>query len=531
MTSTTAFYQTLTQIVSDLSQDLPSAERFHRLLGAMKNVFPFDAAAVLKLEDDVLTPLAISGLSEDTLGRRFKVNEHPRLSHALNSREPIHFAADSTLPDPYDGLVDIENLDLHVHDCMGISLYINGTPWGVMTLDALQPGTFDHIDDDKLHTFIRLTEASVKAARRINDLKRLNKQQQLVNQTLVSEQKKDVEIIGNSAIMIELKNELNIVAQSHLTVLVAGETGVGKELIARQIHLASPRAQQPMVYINCAALPESIAESELFGHTKGAFTGAITDRAGKFEIADGGTLFLDEIGEIPLLMQAKLLRVIQSGEIQRVGSDKFIQCDVRIVAATNRDLKHEVQEGRFRSDLYHRLSVYPLHVPALNLRGKDILLLAGYFMEINQHRLGVQGLRLTDEAKQQLLCYAWPGNVRELEHVLSRAALKAIAEQGRDTRSVLLAQHHFDLITPTTSPAIEAVNKQAVDVPFALDINHGLFAENAPLKDVIDSFQQQYIAQKIQFHQGNLAATARELGLNRSNFYRLIKRLGIESNT
>ena len=161
-------------------------------------------------------------------------------------------------------------------------------------------------------------------------------------------------------------------AQSNYAVLISGETGTGKEVVAHQIHAQSLRNQQPMVYVNCAALPESLAESELFGHVKGAFTGANNQRAGKFELADGGTIFLDEIGELPLSLQAKLLRVLQQGEVQRVGADKNLQVDVRLIAATNRDLEQEVAEGRFRSDLFHRLKVFPIHVPPLREREGDI---------------------------------------------------------------------------------------------------------------------------------------------------------------
>ena len=533
MTTDVPFYEGITFIVSDLSKDFPAKQRYERLLIAMRKIFPFDAAAVLRLEGETLRPLATYGLSHDTLGRRFLVKEHPRLNAAIDSRDPIRFPANSPLPDPYDGLVDIESVNLHVHDCMGISINIDGKPWGVLTLDALETGTFDSIDMVKLKTFISLTEATVKAAERIQALTDLNKQQQLVNQTLVSDNSK-FEMIGSSAVMTELKSEISIVAQSHLTVLVEGETGVGKELVARQIHNLSGLSSGPVVYVNCAALPESIAESELFGHVKGAFTGAVNDRTGKFEIADGGTLFLDEIGELPLLIQAKLLRALQSGEVQRVGSDKFIVSNVRIVAATNRNLQKEVAEGRFRADLYHRLSVYPIKVPALRERGRDILQLAGYFMEINQKRLGVQGIRLSDPAKIILLSYSWPGNVRELEHLLSRAALKAIAEQGREQRAVLLDSQHFDI-----SQAHQVFSNSIQDgyddlemtaqVSQVVDTNSISVspAQYTSLKSAIDVFQAELISNAIDDTNGNLAKAATALGVNRSNFYRLLKRLEI----
>lgn len=520
MTTTGSLFETITAIISDLPRDLPEASRYQRLLNNMQNIFPFDAAAVLKLEGSQLRPIAMKGLSDDVLGRRFIITEHPRLSQVIHSKGLVHFEANSDLPDPYDGLIGENNQHPDVHDCMGIPLLINEKPWGLLTLDALEPGTFDQIDKDQLRTFTKLTEAAVKAAVRIDSLEASAAHHRLVSQTLLKSS--DSEMIGQSDVMMNLKDELDIVAQSDLSVLVLGETGVGKELVARQVHNMSPRSKGPLVYVNCAALPENIAESELFGHVKGAFSGAVSDRAGKFEIAHEGTLFLDEIGELPLSIQPKLLRALQSGEIQRVGSDKNIQVDVRIVAATNRDLQNEVAEHRFRADLYHRLSVYPVHIPPLRERGKDILLLAGYLLEINQKRLGVEGLRITSDAKQLLTQYDWPGNVRELEHMLSRSALKAIADQGRHNRSIVIDASYLDIHLQNGQP-----KTNGKEHPLVNEANSNLFSftPKGNLKDAVDDFQRNYIIHILDQHQGNQAAAARDLGVNRSNFYRLIKRL------
>ena len=518
----TSFSGTLISIVEDLSRDLPANERYPRLLQAMLNIFPCDAAALLHLEGEVLRPLAVDGLSDDTMGRRFNVSENPRLARLLHSRQPVRFPSDSALPDPYDGLVETEDNLLHVHDCMGFSLYIDDHPWGVLTLDAMKPGTFDDIDPIELRTFIGLTEATVKAAQRMDKLADEVRHQEAVNQALIDEGK-SYEIIGNSGPIQRLKDELAIAAQSHLTVLVLGETGVGKELVARAVHKQSPRAGGPMVYVNCAALPENLAESELFGHVKGAFSNAISDRAGKFEIADGGTLFLDEVGELPLAIQAKMLRVLQSGEIQRVGSDQYREVDVRIVAATNRDLQHEVQEKRFRADLYHRLSVYPVKVPPLRDRGRDIILLAGFLLEYSQRRLGIAGLRLSDTAKQILLSYDWPGNVRELEHTLSRAALKALADNGRTSRTIQILPEHLNL------EIAHRIDAQDGESPKLTQQAQQL--ASLPLKDAVDEFQRQLIRQTLKQHDQNQAAAAKALGMHRSNFYRLLKRLDYHSDS
>ena len=245
-------------------------------------------------------------------------------------------------------------------------------------------------------------------------------------------------MIGSSGPHNRLLEEIAIVASSELTVLITGETGVGKELVASEIHALSPRADKPLVSLNCAALPDTLVESELFGHVRGAFSGASSDRRGKFELADGGTLFLDEVGELPLPVQAKLLRVLQNGQLQRIGSDSEHKVDVRLIAATNRDLAEEVREGRFRADFYHRLSVYPLVVPPLRERGRDVLLLAGYFLEENRSRLGLLSLRLSADAQAALLAYRWPGNVRELEHLIGRSALKALAAHRERPRILTL---------------------------------------------------------------------------------------------
>lgn len=513
------FYDAISSIVEKLPLDLEDEHRYNHLLESMQTIFPFDAAAVLKLDGSLLKPLAIRGLSDDVLGRRFVVNEHPRFVQALNSRTPVHFESDSPLPDPYDGLIEDENFHTDVHDCMGIPLFIDHKPWGLLTLDAVEAGAFNKLDPEELKTFIRLTEAAVKAAERIETLENSAARHQLVNQALSSES--PGRIIGNSASIQKLKDEVAIVAQSHLSVLVLGETGVGKELVARRVHSLSPRSSGPLIYINCAALPENIAESELFGHVKGSFSGAVADRAGKFEVADGGTLFLDEVGELPLSIQPKLLRALQSGEIQRVGSDKLIKVNVRIIAATNRNLKEEVAHNHFRADLFHRLSVYPITVPPLRERDKDIFLLSGYLLEVNQKRLGVEGLRITPEAKHLLMSYDWPGNVRELEHTLSRSALKAIAEQGRNKRSILIDAHHLDIKPSFTDLAIQQPEVTILHKsPEQLNLQ-----ANGNLKDATEEFQRQFIEIIMHKHNGNQAAAAREMGINRSNFYRLLKRL------
>ena len=321
------------------------------------------------------------------------------------------------------------------------------------------------------------------------------------------------EIIGLSAPIQQLKKEIDIVAASDLNVLISGETGTGKELVAKAVHQGSPRAANPLIYLNCAALPESVAESELFGHVKGAFTGAISHRSGKFEMADNGTLFLDEIGELSLALQAKLLRVLQYGDIQRVGDDRSLRVDVRVLAATNRDLRQEVIAGRFRADLYHRLSVFPLSVPALRDRDDDVVLLAGYFCEQCRLRMGLAQVVLSDATRASLRSWPWPGNVRELEHAIHRAVVLARATQAGDEVRLDPTHFQFAVDAPGLPAATPAVPMQAIN-----------------LRAATEAFQREAISRALADNHRNWAAAARALALDVANLHRLAKRLGLKES-
>jgi DNA-binding NtrC family response regulator len=236
------------------------------------------------------------------------------------------------------------------------------------------------------------------------------------------------EMVGESAGMLELARIVRLVASRSTTVLIEGDTGTGKELVAKAVHLLSPRATKPFVVLNCAAIPEALLEAELFGHTRGAFTGAVQSRMGRIEAGHGGTLFLDEIGEMPLGLQAKMLRFLESGELQRVGDNEIVRVDVRVVAASHQPLQERATEGTFRLDLYHRLAVFPVKIPALRDRPEDVLPLAEYLLGRMGEEMPVK--RLSHEAARRLMEHDWPGNVRELEHVLERGAI--LAEDRRE---------------------------------------------------------------------------------------------------
>ncbi|ODS66296.1 MAG: nitric oxide reductase transcription regulator [Acidovorax sp. SCN 68-22] len=511
----------------DLATELPANLRLQRLVGGLRAHFCCGAVALLRLEEDHLLPVVVDGLVSESLGRRFAVQQHPRLAALLARDEVTCFDHDSQLPDPYDGLLDaLVGEPLPVHDCMGVALRVDGRPWGVLTLDALETGTFDATARAELADCAVHVEAAVRMTRLEQENRALSRAGSLHggdadDEPALRAALDDSEILGHSQALAQLLQEMKLVATSDLPVLLLGETGVGKELFARLLHRHSPRAARPLVHVNCAALPESLAESELFGHRRGAFSGAVTDRPGRFEAAEGGTLFLDEVGELPLPVQAKLLRALQNGEIQRLGADAPRRVDVRVVAATNRHLRDLVAAGSFRADLYHRLSVYPVPIPPLREREGDVLLLAGRFLEQNRARLGLRSLRLSGEAQAALCRYHWPGNIRELEHVISRAALKALSRGARRSDIVTLEPAVLDLdalqgpgLAPPAPPPDAALAAPAA---------------SGTLREVVEACQRQCVGDALARHKGNWARAARALDLDPSNLHKLARRLGIKN--
>ncbi|MBI5427632.1 MAG: sigma 54-interacting transcriptional regulator [Nitrospinae bacterium] len=272
----------------------------------------------------------------------------------------------------------------------------------------------------------QLEIANEKLKKSAEEIQRLQRQLELENAYLREEVKRELafdQFIGVSPSRDKVLQQVEMVAGTDASVLILGETGTGKELVARAIHERSRRNRRALVKVNCGAIPHDLFESEFFGHVKGSFTGAVKDRTGRFQLADGGALFLDEVSEIPLELQSKLLRVLQEGQFERVGEDVTRQVDVRIIAASNRDLKELIQSGRFREDLYYRLSVVPIEIPPLRERAEDIELLADHFIEESCGRLGVKNVKPTPGALKKLLQYSWPGNIRELRNVIERAVI------------------------------------------------------------------------------------------------------------
>ncbi|HEY0331970.1 MAG TPA: sigma 54-interacting transcriptional regulator [Rhodopseudomonas sp.] len=322
-------------------------------------------------------------------------------------------------------------------------------------------------------------------------------------QSALKERFKPSNIIGNSKPMQQVYELIHKVAGTKATVLVLGESGVGKELVANAIHYNSATADGPFVKFNCAALPESIVESELFGHEKGAFTGAIGMRKGRFELADGGTIFLDEVGELSLPMQAKLLRVLQEKTFERVGGAKPVKVDLRIIAATNRDLLDMVAKGSFREDLYYRLYVFPITIPPLRERGSDVILLADYFAARNAADSGRDVKRISTPALNMLMAYHWPGNVRELENVIERSVI--LSEDG--------VIHGYNL-PPSLQTSAET------------GTNFG-----CSLGGKVQAVEYEMIVEALKSHRGNVTDAAQELGLTRRILGLRMEKFGINYKT
>ena len=432
----------LLELSLDLTKNLESSDRLQRLLVAARDTLGADAAALLIGDENKIAVRASHGLTEEGQIKSWQAGEQPRLQRILGSEIPVIFPSDSKLLDPFDGLLAGAPHALHsVHSCMGIPLRIDGRILGCLTADSLALDAFDKFDLEFLRILGALTSVALKAALEREDLE---KRAARNDEWARSLQKTKGEFIGEAPIIQQFKRELALVAKSPFQLLLTGETGVGKDVAARTAHKLSTRADGPFVAVNCAAIPNEIIESELFGHLKGAFTGAYRDRPGRFEIADGGTLFLDELGELPLTAQSKLLRFLESGETQRLGSNRSVKVDVRIIAATNKDLVQEVERGHFRSDLFHRVAVFPLEIPPLRKRREDIPLLAAHFASTAQKQLHCKQVQFHEAALAVLQAREWLGNVRELRNVVFAAVLRA---QNRSASTDLVEILREDLIS------------------------------------------------------------------------------------
>jgi two-component system, NtrC family, nitrogen regulation response regulator NtrX len=385
--------------------------------------------------------------------------------------------------DGLETLTRLRNLDPNSQVVM-----ISGHGTIATAVEATQRGAFDFLekplDTDRLLVTVRNALAQAKLMDE--------------NTRLREESESRFRMVGESPALKEVRDLIAKVGPTSARVLITGENGTGKELVARALHEASPRQGRAFIEVNCAAIPSELIESELFGHMKGSFTGAFADRAGKFEQADGGTLFLDEIGDMSLSAQSKLLRVLQEGVVTRIGGSKPIQVDVRVLAATNKDLEQEITEARFREDLLYRLNVVPIRVPPLRERRADIPALVGYFAEQLAASAGVPGRKFSDEAVRRLQTRPWPGNIRELRNAVERVLILASGKK--------VTAEDIDHLLPGTM---------------------GPNGESPSLEDFKLEAEKKFLVQQLRQHDWNLSETARAIKIPRSNLYKKMERFGL----
>jgi anaerobic nitric oxide reductase transcription regulator len=481
------------------------------ILAELERLVPFDLAAVLLRDGDELRVVAARGFRRDVdaRGLRFELGANPRLDRALAAAGTLRFV-DPDEPDPYDALAAHELQ--HLHSCMAAPLRVHGRVIGVVTTDAYDPDRFAAEHEELIELFAALAAVAIENADLVSALEHARAKLAGQVDSLAEEIRghAGVELVGESPPIVALRAEIAAVGPTDTTVLVLGETGTGKELVARALHRASRRSDRPMIRVDCAAVAPTLIEAELYGHARGAFTGATAARPGKIEIADGATLFLDEIGELPLDVQPRLLRALQEREVERVGEHQVRRVDVRVIAATNRDLEAEVRAGRFRADLFHRLAVYPIRVPTLAERLGDIPELIAHVARRLAPRLGLEGVDLRPGFAEALAVHRWPGNVRELENAVERALIRA----RRTDRRVAVLDRADAGVLGGAAPARAAA--PVVELP-----------PGGTLRARLLACERQILDEELRRAGGNVAAAARALGEDRSNLHRRIRRIGL----
>ncbi len=451
--------------------------------------------AILVVDDEKDIRISLAGILED---EGYHVMTAASGAEALESARqelPDLVLLDIWMPE-MDGLEVLERLKTLFPQLTVIMISGHGTIETAVRTTKL--GAFDFIEKPLSLDKVLI---SVANALRMSELR-------VENEELKRAVGNEYELIGCSPLMVTLREQIMRVAPTRASVLVTGENGTGKELVARSIHYYSGRRDKPFVAINCAAIPEELIESELFGHEKGAFTGAVAQKKGKFDLADGGTLFLDEIGDMSLRTQAKILRILQERCFERVGGTRVVTVDVRLIAATNKELDEEIRQGRFREDLFYRLNVVPFKVPALRERGDDIPLLVAHFVAQFFRREGREPKAFLPEAMEVLHRYNWPGNVRELKNIVERIL---IMTPGRT-------------INPSDIPELK-------DGPSAAASQYNKVSGSinlGTLREAREEFEREFILQKLEENDWNISRTAEVIELERSNLHRKIKSYGID---
>jgi two-component system nitrogen regulation response regulator NtrX len=435
------------------------------------------------LQDEGFRPLS-AGSGEEALSR-------------LREERPDLILLDIWMPG-MDGLETLSRIREFQPDQLVIMMSGHGTI--DTAVRATKLGAHDFIEKPlSLEKLLVIIQNALKINRLIEE-----------NRELKAKIAKEYEMVGNSPPVFELRRQIEIVGPTSGWALITGENGTGKELVARAIHGHSQRRDKPFVEVNCAAIPDDLIESELFGHEKGAFTGATAQRRGKFDLAHEGTLFLDEIGDMSLKTQAKVLRILQERKFERVGGNRTIEVDVRVIAATNKDLSSQIAAGMFREDLYYRLNVIPFHVPPLRARRQDIPLLVNHFLEFFCGKEGRDIKTLDDKAMEALSRYPWPGNVRELKNLIERLVIMV--------PSKVITQEQLPLV---------AIRQAAAGGEEQVG-HEGTLVTADTFREAREEFEKEFLLRKLQEHDWNVSRTAEAIDMERSNLHRKIKGYGIE---
>jgi len=451
------------------------------------------ARTILIVDDEKDIRTALTGILEDEGYQVITASSGMEALETVRQEMPDLVLLDIWMPG-IDGLETLERLKALFPQLTVIMISGHGTV--ETAVRATKLGAFDFIEKPLSLDKVLIT---IGNALRMNELS-------AENEELKKAVGNEYELIGNSSAMVALRDQIMRVASSNASVLINGENGTGKELVARSIHYYSPRKEKPFIAINCAAIPEELIENELFGHEKGAFTGALSQKKGKFDLADGGTLFLDEIGDMSLKTQAKVLRILQERCFERVGGTRVVPVDVRIIAATNKSLEEEIRCGRFREDLYYRLNVVPFTAPALRERKEDIQLLVAHFVTQFFHNEGRDPKMFLPETIALLSSYDWPGNVRELRNIIER----------------ILIMTPGKTITPADIPVMFSSNSQVSGGKVGSQFVY------TTLREAREGFERDFIIQKLEENDWNISRTADIIELERSNLHRKIKAYGID---
>lgn len=449
---------------------------------------------ILIVDDEQSIRESLKGILQDEGFRPIVAEDGEKALAALRQDEPDLVMLDIWMP----GIDGLEVLQQISDQYPGLTVIMMSGHGNIETaVRATKLGAFDFIEKPLSLEKVLL---SIQNGLKVGELS-------AENRSLKAKLAKEFEIIGNSPPIQDLKKQISIAAPTSGWVLITGENGTGKELVARAVHQNSHRRNKPFVEVNCAAIPEELIESELFGHEKGSFTGATAARKGKFDQANGGTLFLDEIGDMSLKTQAKILRILQEHKFERVGGNRTIEVDVRVIAATNKNLETEIELGNFREDLYYRLNVLPFEVPPLRQRPTDIPLLTDHFLNYFCSKESRETKRLDDEALTAFANYSWPGNVRELKNIIERLVIMVAVP------TISLA-HLPDAISQGKTGGKRS--------------GFGNIVLDSSFREAREDFEREFLIQKLEEHDWNVSRTAESIEIERSNLHRKIKSYGIE---